>query len=119
MTNNDNIVDKQNVRQIAQSCAKDVGPSKYYAISILQSLDLPYTEADCISQTDNRNAKSEHKDIKVLSNYPIGIYNLDGRLIKKTNSVDEITTWNLPTGIYIMRTIDEEGNINSRKIFKL
>ncbi|MBK8699622.1 MAG: hypothetical protein IPN29_08770 [Saprospiraceae bacterium] len=101
----------------AESCARDVGPSKYYAISILHSLDIEFQNTNCIIDSNPRKSKKEY--LLPVPALKFQLMDIGGRTI--LNSIEEldISTLQIPFGLYILSTRYEDGTVKGKVVVKL
>lgn len=102
---------------IAESCARDVGPSKYYAISTLQSLEIEFQATDC--NIDNYYRKLINKNQVAKKAVSFQLLDIGGRTI--INSIEEIdiNSLQIPFGLYILSTRYEDGSNIGKVLVKL
>lgn len=108
--------------EIAESCARDVGPSKYYAMALLQSLKVSYTNSNCIEEEEPRRGIEQNngnEQTKKVNNKKYSIYNTNGQWLKNIDNEEIFFQSDFPIGIYILKITDKSGNYIAKKVIKL
>lgn len=105
--------------EVAESCARDVGPSKYYAMALLQSLYVSFNNTICVEEEEPRKGKDNEV---IINNSNVdfvtaNLYDINGRFISAIRNSDEIYKRNLSTGLYILTYITSDNKIISKKLF--